>query len=278
MPGGITIVCFAASYAVAFCLEITRLFFRVSLRTAVMVGFVIAGIVAHSLYLGNEAQHRLAGGAPLSSWYHGCLVVAWLLAIVFATVSIRQSTQRPTSIGLIFLPTILFLVGVAQIFPRTSQLSPEASYRLWSMCHGIALLLGTAAVAAGFICGLLYLLQAYRLKNKIVATRGIRLPSLEKLQRLCENSLLTSCILLLVGLLSGVLLNWRQGEEASLMWTDPVVWPSGVLLIWLIAALTFNAVYKPARQGHKITYLTFASFVFLGFVLSMILMGGHSAT
>lgn len=277
MPGGITIVCFAASYAVAFCLEVTRLFFRVSLRTAIMVGFMVAGIVAHSVYLGTEAQDRLAGGAPLSSWYHGCLVVAWLLAIVFVTVSMRQSTQRPTSIGLIFLPTILFLVGVAQIFPRTSQLSPEASHRLWSMCHGIALLLGTVAVAVGFVCGLLYLLQSYRLKNKIVS-RGLRLPSLEKLQRFSENSLLTSCILLLVGLLSGVLLNWRQGAEASLMWTDPVVWPSGVLLIWLIAAMTFNAFYKPARQGHKIAYLTFASFVFLGLVFSMIMLGGHSAS
>jgi hypothetical protein len=83
----------------------------------------------------------------------------------------------------------------------------------------------------------------------------------------------------LVGLLSGVLLNLRRGGEAGLLWTDPVVWPSGILLVWLVTALGFTGFYKPARQGHKVTYLTFASFVFLAFVLGMILLGdGHSAT
>ena len=139
-------------------------------------------------------------------------------------------------------------------------------------CSLVALLLGTAAVVAGFVGGLLYLLQSYRLKHKVVATRGLRLPSLEKLHRISENALVTSCILLLIGLLSGVLLNWRRGDSTSLPWTDPVVWPSAVLLIWLVTVLTFNAFYKPARRGHKVAYLTFASFVFLGFVLAIILL------
>lgn len=276
---GITIVCFAASYAVAFILELTRLFFRVSLRTAIMIGFMLAGILAHTLYLGREAQAGLAGGAPLSSWYHGCLIVAWLLAIIFVTISLRQIQAKSTAIGVIFLPTILLLVGVSRVFPSNPQLSSEASYRLWSMCHGLALLLGTAAVSAGFVVGLLYALKSYRLKKKIISSAGLKLPSLEKLQRISETSLTTSCFLLLVGLLSGVLLNLRRGSEAGLLWTDPVVWPSGILLVWLVTALGFTGFYKPARQGHKVTYLTFASFVFLAFVLGMIILGdGHSAT
>ena len=268
MLDGISIVCFAASYAVAFCLEVSRLFFRVSLRTAIMVGFMIAGLIAHSVYLGREAQSGF-GGAPLSSWYHGCLILAWLLAVIFVAISLRAA---PTSIGLIFLPTILALIAVAQIFPRTPQLGREASYRLWSQSHGIALLMGTAAVVCGFVGGLLYLLQSHRLKNKIVVTRGLRLPSLERLQRISENSLVVSCWLLLIGLLSGIVLNWIDGDDAKLTWTDPVVWPSAVLLIWLIVALSFNAMYRPAREGHKVAYLTFASFVFLGLVLAIILL------
>lgn len=268
MLDGISILCFAASYVVAFCLEISRLFFRVSLRTAIMVGFMLAGILAHSIYLAREAQGGIAGGAPLSSWYHGCLIVAWLLAVVFVVISLRQ---KPTAIGLIFLPTILAIIALAQVFPRTPQLSSEASLRLWSLSHGFALLLGTAAVVTGFVGGLLYLLQSYRLKHKLVSRRGLRLPSLEKLQQISEGSLVTSCILLTLGLISGVLLNWRSDEATTFPWTDPVVWPSAVLLIWLVSALTFNAFYKPARQGHKIAYLLFASFVFLGLVLGIIL-------
>ena len=55
------------------------------------------------------------------------------------------------------------------------------------MVHGMAILLGTAAVVVGFVAGLLYMLQSYRLKNKIIVTSGLRLPSLEKLQRISEK-------------------------------------------------------------------------------------------
>ena len=280
MIDGISITCFAASYAVAFGLELTRLFFRATMRTAILIGFMVAGIVAHSIYLIREAQDGIVDGAPLSSWYHGCLLVAWLLAFVFVVISVRQ---KPSSIGLIFLPTILCLVGVAQAVPRSLHLSTEASSRFWGICHGAALLAGTVAVVVGFISGVLFLLQSYRLKNKLVYTRGIRLPSLEKLKTIAENSLVSSSVLLTVGLLAGVLLNLSRGEQATLPWTDPVVWPSGVLLIWILAALAFNSFYEPARQGHKVAYLTFASFVFLGLVLAIMLFvpsshGGENET
>ena len=268
MLGGLSIVCFAASYAVALCLEFSRLFFRLKLRTALMVGFVAAGILAHTLYLGREAKLGLAEGTPLSSWYHGCLMIAWLLAVAMLIISIRQQTS---ALGLILLPTILTLVAVAQIFPRSAQLTDTAWRRLWSMSHGIALLLGTAAVVVGFVGGMLYLVQSYRLKHKLIGRGGLRLPSLERLQRIAENSLFTSCVLLLIGLLSGVLLNLVEGDSASVEWTDPVVWPSALLLIWLLAALTFNGFYKPARQGRKVAYLTLASFVFLGIVLVILI-------
>ena len=280
MTSGISIVCFASSYAVAFGLEISRQFLRIGLRTAIMVGFVVAGLLAHSVYLVREAQDGLAGGAPLSSWYHGCLILAWFLAATFLTISLRRA---PTSIGLIFLPTILALVAVAQIFPSSPQLAAAESYRIWSQSHGFALLLGTTAVVVGFVSGVLYLVQSWRLKQKLIATAGLRLPSLEKLKTISENSLVASCWLLLVGLASGVVLNWLRADDAPLTWTDPVVWPSAVLLIWLVAALIFNAFYRPAREGHKIAYLTFASFVFLGLVLAILLLvptshGGGSTT
>lgn len=278
MLSGVTIVCFAASYGVAFALELTRLFYRVSLRTAIMVGFMVAGILAHTIYLGREAQLGLTGGSPLSSWYHGCLVVAWILAVAFVFLSLKQLGDKPTPIGIIFLPTILALVAVSQIFPAKAQLSSEQSHRILSISHGVALIFGTTAVSAGFVAGVLYLLQSYRLKNKLIANRGLKLPSLEKLQRICEFSLFGSCFLMLIGLFTGVLLNVRRGDTSRLMWTDPVVWTSGVLLVWNLTALMFVRFYKPARQGHKVAYLTFASFVFLVFVLAMILVGGgHGA-
>lgn len=269
MLEGVSILCFAASYLVALCLEISRLFFRVKLRTAIMVSFVAAGIVAHTIYLAREAQSDLAAGTPLSSWYHGCLMIAWLLAVTMLVTSIRKLTSP---IGLTLLPTILALVGVSQIFPKTSQLSGAAWHRMWSLSHGIALLLGTAVVVTGFVAGLMYLAQSYRLKHKMLRTYGLRLPSLERLQRISENTLVASCVLLLIGLISGILLSLVGGDHNTVQWSDPVVWPSALLLLWLLVVLTFNSFYKPARQGQKVAYLTFASFIFLGIVFCILVL------
>ena len=46
---GISVTCFAASYLVAWLLELSRLFFRSGIRGAVMVGFASAGLLAHTL-------------------------------------------------------------------------------------------------------------------------------------------------------------------------------------------------------------------------------------
>ncbi len=271
MLSGISILCFAASYTVALCLEFSRLFFRVRLRTAVMVGFVVAGLLAHSLYLSREAHLGLAAGAPLSSWYHGCLLIAWLLAAAYVVFSLWRTR---TAVGLIVLPTILALVMVAPLFPKQPQLSSAQAHRVWSLIHGFALLLGTATVVVGFLAGVMYLAQSYRLKHKKIRPRGLRLPSLERLQQVSEGALVASSCLLLAGLLSGILLNLlhRAGEAAVVPWTDPVVWTSGGLLSWLVVALVFNAFYKPARSGRKVAYLTVASFVFLSLVLGMMLL------
>ena len=40
------------------------------------------------------------------------------------------------------------------------------------------------------------------------------------------------------------------------------------MLAWLLAAAVFNAVYRPARRGRKVAYLTIASFVFLVIALA----------
>jgi ABC-type uncharacterized transport system permease subunit len=271
MLSGISIVCFAASYGIALCLEVSRLFCRVRMRTAVMVGFVLAGLLAHSLFLIREARIGLTSAAPLSSWYHGCLVLAWVLATVYVMLALWK--QR-TAIGLIVLPTILVLIGIAHLFPRQPQLSSDQAYRVWSAVHGFALLLGTVAVVVGFLAGVMYLRQSYRLKHKMGRQPGLHLPSLERLQQVSEGALVASCCLLVGGLVSGLLLNLtlHVGQSAVVPWTDPVVWTSAVLLVWLLVVLVFNGIYKPARQGRKVVYLTVACFLFLTMELGIILL------
>jgi ABC-type uncharacterized transport system permease subunit len=278
MLEGVQLFCFAASYAVALVVESGRLFFRAPVRP--IVGLVIGGIglFAHTVYLVNEARHAspAAGELPLSSWKYWCLMAAWVLVAAYLAMSAKRSAR---TLGVFILPLVFLLIGVAWWFPALAEPFPrDQAYRYWSIVHGVALLLGTVVVMLGFVAGLMYLVQSYRLKHKLAPGRGLQLPSLEWLQRMNEDSFVLSTCLLAAGLISGVVLNLIRQTSANtgLPWTDPVVWTSGLLFAWLAASSIFNFVYKPARQGQKVAYLTVASFVFLGLALGVVLFSPTS--
>ena len=276
MLSGISIICFAASYSVSFGLESTRLLFRARIRYPLVVSFGIAGWIAHSLFLAFRIRQQLDGGLPLSSWLDWCLVAAWVLVAIYllsAFLNPRVAT------GLFLLPAVLILIGLARLLRDLPPFSQDAATRLWGMLHGLALLLGTVVVVAGFVAGVMYLVQAHRLKHKRPPRAGLELPSLEWLQRANERSLVYSSFLLVLGVGSGIILNFVKYARLNTgtPWTDPVVWGSGILLLWLTTSLLFKGLYKPARQGRKVAYLTVACFLFLVLAIGLALMARHAS-
>lgn len=270
MLPGISITCFATSYAIVLLLEVSRLFFRAPVRLAVIIGFTIVGLLVHTIHLFNEAIS--GSGAPLSSWYHWWLLAAWVLAMAYFGLMIRR---MQTAVGLFLLPLVLGLIGVAAL-SGDQAFGPRVALFRWGMVHGISLLLGSVAVTLGFAAGLMYLVQSWRLKHKLPPRRGFKLPNLEWLQRFNKEALLISTCLLAVGLVSGIVINaigHASNAQKTVPWSDPVVWTSGVLLLWLIASTLFEFFYKPARQGRKVAYLTIASFIFLVLLMGLVLFG-----
>jgi ABC-type uncharacterized transport system permease subunit len=190
-----------------------------------------------------------------------------------------MSIRRPQyAVGIFLLPLILGLIGVAVAMHGTNPFQVETAQNVWRMLHGTALTAGTATVTLGFATGVMYLVQSYRLKNKLPPRPGFRLPSLELLQRFNRESLIVSACLLALGLISGVALNLSHRTELgrAVQWTDPVVLSSAVLFGWLASATVFESFYKPAREGRKVAYLTLASFVFLGLALYFVWFGKHA--
>jgi hypothetical protein len=279
MLSGISITCFSASYAVTLALEVSRLFFQVRVRWLVMIGFAAAGLLAHSIYLWMHTRSEIHGAisAPLSSWYDWCLLAAWVLVVAYLGLAIRRPHN---AVGLFLLPLVLALIGVAYAVRDMPSFERQEALGYWATIHGGMLLLGTVSAALGFAAGLMFLLQSYRLKHKYVARPGFRLPSLEWLQRFNRRTLLISTGLLAIGLLAGLALNLlRQvSRETTVAWTDPVVYSSGILFLWLAAASLFEWLYRPARTGRKVAYLTLASFVFLGLVLCLVVLGQHGSS
>lgn len=267
---GISITCFSASYAVVLALEVSRLWFRSGVRGVLLFAFAGVGLFTHTVFLINEAA-RSTAAAPLSSWRDWYIVAAWVLAAVYVYLAAVHPRQL---LGVFLLPLVIGLIVTAHFLADRTPFPQNEAQSVWATIHGLALLLGTVVVSLGFAAGVMYLVQDRRLRAKRGLSGRLRLPSLEWLDRVNGRALVVSVLLLSLGVLSGIVLNQinhRRDATAAFPWTDPVVWTSLVLLAWLVAVSMFGAVYKPARNGRKVAYLTLASFAFLLMVLAVLL-------
>jgi ABC-type uncharacterized transport system permease subunit len=262
MDSGVNMMCFSASYVVALALEIFGLRTRPRWRRLIVVLAATAGIVAHTWYLGRRAAQ--APWAPLSSPHDWYLAAAWVLAVIYVAVVLYHPRA---SMGLFLLPVTLGLIAAAR-WASTEPLASFAAPRFWGRVHGIFLMLGTVAVLLGFVAGLMYLVQSYRLKHKSPAAERFRLPSLEWLERVNSRSLGAAALLVAVGFFTGILTRTAQADAGGVPWSDPVVLSLSGMLSWLIAAEAFRLAYPAARRGRKVAYLTLAGFVFLVLTLA----------
>ena len=275
----ITITCFAASYLVVLGLEISRICFKANFRRPLLIGFAVAGLFAHTVYLfAQELLEVDSSGVWLSNWTAWCFAASWVLAAAYLWVSLRK---HESVVGLFLMPVVILLIATGVVLINGPSFSVSEAKTGWNLIHGYSLLLGTVSVALGFVFGLVYLIQANRLKRKIPQSELFRLPSLEWLQICCERSLLTSLLLLAVGLKSGLAMNLltSPAEEASsikVAWTDPVVWSSAILFLWLLMITVFNSFYQPVNKGRKIAYLVVCCFLFLIFELAIVWIAGHA--
>ncbi len=268
MPG-ITLLCFAASYSVAFAIELAGLWVRFGWHRVAMIGMAIAGLVAHSLYLASIAAGDVAILSSPANWM---LVVAWVLAALYLWVVFAAPGS---AMGLFVLPLVLGLIALAK--NTTYQPFADANApQFWNWLHGSLLLLATVAVCVGFLAGLMYLIQSWRLKHKLPPSPRFRLPSLEKLARTNSRSLGISAVLVAGGFFSGVVLSRLKdgGNTDYHLLADPVVLSLLGMLLWLVVAEIFRLAYPAARQGRKVAYMTLASFGFLVITLLTFAMTG----
>lgn len=243
--------------------------FRSGVRGAVMLGFGGAGLLAHTLFLYHRAV-TTSGAAPLSSSFDWYMLAAWLLAGIYFYLTYYHPQA---AIGLFLLPLVLALVGAAHLADREPFARSPAA-QAWGAIHGVFWLLGTVAVLFGFMAGMMYLFQAWRLKRKLPPLQGLRMPSLEWLARSSSRAIGLSAVMIGLGLASGAILNAvnHAVEIDRVAWSDPAIVTSAAMFLWLLTTAIFSAVYRPARQGRKVAYLTVANFVFLAIALGVMLL------
>jgi ABC-type transport system involved in cytochrome c biogenesis permease subunit len=263
------LICFAASYAIALTLELSRLLFRSGIRAVVMYGFVGAGWVAHTAYLYHRAVR--IQGSPLSSYFDWLLLAAWVLVLAYLYMAVFHPKRN---FGVFLLPLALGLIAAAALAASRTPFDLGPASKVWGVIHGTSILLATVAILIGFAAGMMFLGQAWWLKKKRPPLSGLKLPSLEWLQHVNARAFVVSLVMLTVGVVSGVvlnLINYRHGVP-MLPWTDPLVLGTLAMFGWILLHTVILFVYRPLRRGRKVAYLTLVSFLFLVLALTIGLM------
>jgi len=269
----ISVVCFAASYAVALVCEGSRLLFRSGVRGAAMVGFAGAGLVAHTLFLVWRAANEPA--VPLSSAFDWYLLASWVLAGGYLWLTIANPR---TPVGLFLLPVVLGLIGAAEVSSR-SPFPQSPATQIWGAIHGSFNLAASVAVAIGALAGVLWLIQAARLGRKQPPLRSFRLPSLERLAHTTERTLAIAAWTAAAGFLSGMVLNAvnrQRGLLETVPWNDPVVLRMAGLVAWLVTAAVVVRVMGRRADGPRIA--AWLSLVSFGVLTASILWGLFGTT
>jgi len=276
------VICFLASYLVAFALEWLRLISRAGIRRAAMLGFAAGGLLAHTLYLLNQSS---AAQLPplLSSTHDWMLVLAWMGALFCLFLSV---SDRNLPAGLFLWPVVVVLIVAAYFVsdvPNTliaSDVEAEQNaIRNWAMLHASLLVIGIGGVLLAFMVSMMYLVQHRRLRDKRTLQSGWALPSLERLARLNWWAVIVSVPLLTLGLATGMGLGlYSKGGVAAISLGDPVVLFNG--LVWLVMAGLFVWLLKTRRPaGRQVAWLTLwaCGFLLLTLVGLQVLIGGNIA-
>jgi ABC-type transport system involved in cytochrome c biogenesis permease subunit len=251
---GVTLVCFASSYAVALGLEVLHLFQPRRVVRYLALSFGAAGLIAQTIYL---AMQR-----PALIWQFGVMLfLAWILAVFYLFGSLHH---RRIAWGVFVLPVILGLIGLAAAFGRPDKtegrtdLLPLSDEHFWGQIHGGILLLAAVGVCVGFIAGVMYLIQAHRLRAKTLPGKGLRLLSLERLEQMNRRAVDLAFPLLTAGVVLGVVLLVEHPLSA---WADLRVLSTS--LLWLTFLVMLFLRYGWHLRGRGFAVLTIIAFPLL---------------
>ncbi len=274
---GVGVLCFAASYAIAFLLECVSVALgrlrchsplaNKHLRAWAVTVWAVAGFAAHSAYLFHRQAILRNAIDSAESFF---LVTAWGLVLLY----LHLRCFRPKiPFGLIIWPLVLGLIwiGVAAAPTEGADLAPDGAVApvvvMWKRIHVATFFLTTLSVCIGFVAGLTYLIQDRLLRRKL-PPRFLTLPSLEWSLTVCCQSIGASFFLLGASIFFGWLLT--PNRQDFLYWNDPLVVGTMMLFVFLLLFSSTLISRHRKTDGRYVAILTTVAFLFL---LAILLLG-----
>lgn len=237
----ISVTCFAASYAIGMVNEVLRLFWPLRWVRWLATGAALAGLTAQTLFLAAIAltQNRL----PIESQFESLITVSWLISLVYLYLLLRD---RRLGAGLFILPVSLGLVLYAAGFADRATRHQAGGKQVLAVAHGMLLLFGTVLVVFALLAALMYLVQVRQLKRHHARGR-LRLPSLERLDRMNTVAVYVAWPLLTLGIGLGFALRRIEFSDPKVIWTS---------IAWLLFTVLVHYRHRPENRGRRVALMT----------------------
>jgi ABC-type transport system involved in cytochrome c biogenesis permease subunit len=186
---------------------------------------------------------------------------AWVVASAFALLNLRVSLPL---LGVFLVPlcsTFYLLALFSAASYSDAPLLPLLMQSRWASIHLVFSFLALAIFAISFVLGIMFIIEEFQLKYKVLPKIFLKWPSLESLETVHARALSIGFVLLTGGIISGAA--WAKSvtgfyffEDARQLWS---------IIAWLIYALFLQSRFMAGWRGRRGVILSLLGFVVILF-------------
>ncbi|MDP1946212.1 MAG: cytochrome c biogenesis protein CcsA [Nitrospirota bacterium] len=228
------------------------------------LGMTAIGFAAHTIAL----VARMVGTADVSppGFHEALSFFSWMLILVFLAVEFRH---RLHVLGSFIVPLALVSLVSAAALPETAPTLSPVFRTLW--VHVTLSMLGTVGFAVAFVAGLMYLIQDRLLKSKRFNVLYSKLPALDFLDHLNQQSIVMGFPLLTLGIITGAL-SAEFSRGSYLSWNPEQTW---ALVTWVFYFAVLLGRLTVGWRAKRAAYLTIIGFAGVVLTLIGVVLKGH---
>ncbi len=186
------------------------------------------------------------------------LFSTWVITLLFLILNYKPQLQL---IGVFVLPLVCIFHLLAFFSEESYQVSLALSASPWASIHFTFSFLTLAILSLSFALAIMFIIEEFQLKYKVLPKIFLKLPNLEFLEKIHARALSTGFILL-----SGVIITgaaWAKSVRGLYFFDDArQLW---AVCAWLVYALFLHGRFAAGWRGRRGVFLSMIGFIIILF-------------
>ncbi len=263
MSPNLTLYVALALYAGGTIVALATLFTREKRPQHIALGLMIAGFVAHTVWIGTicvRTHHPPFTNLPEAAGF-----MAWVVFAIELALFIRY---RVHAASFFVYPMVLMLLTLSAVVHERFVESPAAVSRLF-ITHIFLTTTGVAGLLIGLAFGVLTWAQDRALKSKRRGALWDWIPSLNVCKTISYRALAIGFSIYTIGILAGIL--WSYRTTAGLF--DVRVKQVGAIVAWVLFGIVLQAYVDDTYRNRRTAVVGACAFL----AIIVAILGIHHA-